>query len=170
MTHSDPAVAISTTTAAPSAGWALADGLRAIAGVETLHGRDIPGTRARVEHIAVGPSGVYVIEAHESTGPAVRRDRRLFVGPQDRSDLLAAIKVPVDAVAAALGDLHLPISRALCFIGGEWSALHPPFMLRGVWIGPPNPLFGLVSQPGRLQPREIADAVSRLDALLPVAD
>ena len=102
-------------------------------------------------------------------GVVVRRDRRLFVGVQDRSDLLAAIKVPVDAVAAALGELHLPIARALCFTGGGWAAEHAPFMLKGVWIGPPNPLFSLVAQPGSLQARDIVHAARLLDERLPVA-
>ena len=170
MTNSDPVLAVPLATTIPITGPSLTEGLGALAGVATLHDRVIPGTRAGVSHVAIGPSGVYVIDAHDARGIVVRRDRRLFVGVQDRSDLLAAMKVPVDAVAAALGDLHLPISRALCFTAGEWPAGNPPFMLRGVWVGPPNPLFGLVAQPGRLQASEIEFAQRRLDQLLPVAD
>ena len=170
MTNSDPAVAAPSAAAVPVRSARFADELQAIPGIETLHARDIPGTRARVEHLAIGPGGVWVIEAHDGPGAAVRRDRRLFVGTQDRSDLLAAMKVPVDAVAAALGGLHLPISRALCFTHGDWPAQHPPFVLRGVWVGPPHPLFSLVAQTGSLQPREVRQAAQLLDELLPVAD
>jgi hypothetical protein len=169
MTKTDPAAAAAATGSATVRDLRFADELREIPGVETLHARDIPGTRARVEHLAVGPSGVWVIEAHDAPGPVVRRDRRLFVGGQDRSDLLGAIKVPVDAVAAALGDLHLPVSRAVCFTRGDWPAHHPPFMLHGVWIGPPNPLFALVAQPGALQSHDIRVAAELLDRLLPAA-
>jgi hypothetical protein len=145
------------------------DGLDRVEGVASLHDRPIPGTRAHVEHVAIGPSGVYVISIHAHHGGVVRRDRRLFVDTHDRSDLIAAMKVPVDAVAAALGDLHFPISRALCFVGGSWPAGSPAFMLRGVWVGWTSPLYALVAQPGRLQPREIDAAITMLDASLPAA-
>ena len=153
-------------TATPAAA-AVATHLDAIEGVEILHDRAIPGTRAGIDHIAVGASGVYVIAAHGHRGAVVRRDSRLFVDSEDRSDLLAAMKVRVDAVAAALGDLHLPVSRALCFVGGEWPASNPPFMLKGVWVGWAHPLGRLVSQPGRLQPLDIDAAVQLLDEHLP---
>jgi hypothetical protein len=146
---------------------AVAEGLDGIEGIVSLHDRPIPGTRAGVDHIAIGPSGVYVISTNAQPGQVVRRDRRLFVGTQDRSDLIAAMKVPADAVAAALGDLHLPISRALCFVGSEWPAGSPPFMLKGVWVGPTNPLYALVAQPGQLHVRELVAAIELLDASLP---
>jgi hypothetical protein len=145
----------------------VAEGLDAIDGITALHDRPIPGTRAGVDHIAIAPSGVYVISTQTHHGGVVRRDRRLFVDAQDRSDLIAAMKVPVDAVAAALGDLHFPISRALCFVGGAWPEGSPPFILTGVWVGWASPLYALVAQPGRLQPREIESAIEMLDARLP---
>jgi len=145
------------------------DRLDCIDGVASIHDRPIPGTRAGIDHVAIGPSGVYVVSTHTHHGGVVRRDRRLFVDTQDRSDLIAAMKVPVDAVAAALGDMHLPISRALCFVGGAWPAGSPSFMLMGVWVGWANPLYALVAQPGRLQAREIATAIEMLDASLPTA-
>jgi Nuclease-related domain len=147
----------------------LATGLEAIEGIASIHDRPIPGTRAEIDHIAIGPSGIYVIGTNTHRGAVVRRDRRLFVDSQDRSDLIAAMKVPVDAVASALGDLHFPISRALCFVGGSWPEGSPPFMLTGVWVGWANPLYALVTQPGRLQPREIESAIEMLDARLPAA-
>jgi hypothetical protein len=146
---------------------AVAHGLGTIEGVATLHARAIPGTRARIDHITIGPSGVFVIDTHDHSGPVVRRDRRLFVGCDDRTDLVAAMKTPVDAVAAALGDLHFPISRALCFVGGDWPPATPPFLLKGVWVGTATPLLRLVAQPGRLQPGEIAAAAELLAGLLP---
>jgi hypothetical protein len=161
MTNLDPAPTVS--VSAP----AFAAGLSAIEGVEALHARSIPGTRASIDHIAIGPSGVYVIDTSNQLGPVVRRDTRLFVGTDDRSDLLAAMKVRVDAVASALGDLHLPVSRALCFVADDWPATTPAFMLKGVWVGWTNPLYRLVSQPGRLQPLDIDAAVQLLDAHLP---
>ena len=161
MAHSDPPVPTSLGETV------VAAGLDAVEGVESLHARAIPGTRATIDHIAIAPSGVYVIATSGQPGLVVRRDSRLFVGNRDRTDLIAAMKVPVDAVAAALGDLHLPISRALCFVSGDWPAAAPPFMLKGVWVGWANPLYGLVAQPGRLQPREIEATARQLGEHLP---
>jgi hypothetical protein len=166
MTNSDPGTAAAITRAARMRP-AVTHGLGAIEGVAALHARAIPGTRARIDHITIGPSGVFVIDMHDQPGPVVRRDSRLFVGRDDRTDLVAAMKTPVDAVASALGDLHLPISRALCFVGGDWPPTAPPFMLKGVWIGTATPLFRLVAQPGRLEPREIAAAAQLLAECLP---
>jgi hypothetical protein len=163
MTNVDPTVTVRT------GGQVVASGLDAIAGVAALHDRPIPGTRAGIDHVAIGPSGVYVVSTNTHRGPVVRRDSRLFVDRQDCSHLIAAMKAKVDAVASALGDLHLPISRALCFVGGEWPAGNPAFMLKGVWVGSTHPLYALVAQPGALQPRDIETAVAHLDARLPAA-
>ena len=163
MTNVDPAVT------ARTAGQVVAAGLDAIAGVAALHDRPIPGTRAGIDHVAIGPSGVYVVSTNAHRGAVVRRDSRLFVDSQDHSHLVAAMKVKVDAVASALGDLHLPVSRALCFVGGEWPAGNPAFMLKGVWVGPAKPLYTLVAQPGALRPLDIDAAIQLLDVRLPAA-
>jgi len=73
------------------------------------------------------------------------------------------------AVSAALADLRLPISRALCFVGGEWPPTMRPFMLRGVWIGVPVQVYRLVAQPGVLQRRDIEIAAELLETQLPPA-
>jgi hypothetical protein len=69
----------------------------------------------------------------------------------------------VAAVSSALRDMRVPISRALCFVGGESAPTTLPFLLRGVWIGWPVQLYRLVSQPGLLQPGEIEAAAQLLD-------
>jgi len=143
--------------------------LRAIDGVASVHDRTIPGSRAIIDHIAIGPSGVYVIDTNPHRGSVERRDNRLVVDERDRTDLAIAMSHRVGAVSTALRDLRIPISRALCFVGGDWPPTMLPFMLRGVWIGFPIQLYRLVSQPGVLQPRDIETAVELLEAQLPPA-
>ena len=48
----------------------LATGLDGLAeqGVHALHDRRIPGSRSNIDHIAIAPSGVYVIDAKRYTG------------------------------------------------------------------------------------------------------
>jgi hypothetical protein len=143
--------------------------LDAIEGVASVHDRAIPGSRAVIDHIAIGPSGVYVIDTTTHHGSVERRAGRLIVDERDRTDLAIAMSHRVGAVSAALSDLRLPISRALCFVGGEWPPTMLPFMLRGVWIGFPVQLYRLVAQPGVLQPRDIETALGLLEAQLPPA-
>jgi hypothetical protein len=116
--------------------------LSSLEGVVSLHDRAIPGSRADIDHIAIGPSGVYVIDTNVCHGPVERIGNRLFVDDRDRTDLAIAMSHRVAAVSSALHDMRIPISRALCFVGGE-SPPTLPFLLRGVWIGWPVQLYRL---------------------------
>src|SRR5690606_40342596 len=66
-------------------------------GVRLLHDRRIPGTRANIDHIAVGPTGVHVIDAKRYKGrPSLRveggllrpRVEKLLVGSRDCTRLV----------------------------------------------------------------------------------
>jgi Nuclease-related domain len=161
MTHLDPPA-----PATLIAERDLAIHLDAIEGVVSLHDRSIPGSRARIDHISIGPSGVYVIDTNSHRETVERHINRLIVDERDRTDLAIAMSHRVVAVSEALRDLRIPISRALCFVGGDWPT-SLPFMLRGVWVGWPAQLYRLVSQPGMLQPRDIETAAGLLDERLP---
>jgi Nuclease-related domain len=163
MTHLDPQAP------AQIAELDMAIHLDAIEGVLSLHDRGIPGSRAIIDHISIGPSGVYVIDTNAHRESVERHANRLIVDERDRTDLAIAMSHRVAAVSAALTDLRIPISRALCFVGGEWPPTSLPFMLRGVWVGWPVQLYRLVSQPGVLQPGDIQSAAALLDErLLPL--
>lgn len=70
----------------------VAEYLAACAGVLCLHDRKVPGSKANIDHIAVGPSGGYVIEAKRYTGAVERRSGgRLFVGGRNRTKLVAGM-------------------------------------------------------------------------------
>jgi len=49
------------------------DGLAA-AGVVALHARLIPGSKANIDHLAVAPNGLWVINAKRYRGEVTRRD------------------------------------------------------------------------------------------------
>jgi hypothetical protein len=164
MTHLDPPAP------AQIAERDMAIHLDAIEGVVALHDRSIPGSRAVIDHLAVGPSGVYVIDTNTHRESVARHVNRLIVDERDRTDLAIAMSHRVVAVSEALRDLRIPISRALCFVGGEWPPASLPFMLRGVWVGWPVQLYRLVSQPGELQPSDIESAARLLHEQLPPLD
>lgn len=116
-------------------------------GGAVLHDRRIPGTRANIDHIAVAPGGVWVIDAKQYTGRVeevnvgglLRRDMRLRVGGRDRSKLAAAVLGQMETVAAALdrsrGEEAPPqVFGMLCFVGADWKLFAKPFIHAGVHV------------------------------------
>lgn len=81
-------------------------------GVLVLHDRRVPGTRANIDHIAVGPAGVFVLDAKRYKGRRPDRQvsggmfrprvERLVVGGRDRTNLRDGIGRQVDQVRTAL--------------------------------------------------------------------
>jgi hypothetical protein len=75
-----------------------------------LHDRRIPGSRANIDHIAVGPSGVWVIDAKRYTGTVRRRvvgglsrtEIRVVVGGRDRTKLINNMPGQVSVVTNVL--------------------------------------------------------------------
>lgn len=122
----------------------LADALGDVKGIRVLHDRRVPGTRANIDHIAIAPGGVFVIDAKRYDGTIRIRDvggffkheDRLFVGRRDCSPLAENMNWQVDAVARALAAAKVEpvplITPVLCFVRGEWPLLFPPEAYRGV--------------------------------------
>lgn len=146
-----------------------------IDGIEVLHDRGVPGTRATIDHIAIGPGGVYVIDAKLYSGRVERRDidgfprrgLRRLVGSRNQTKLVSALGAQVNAITRALGATPIPVSAALCFVEAQGSSNAEPFMLDGVWVGTPAALPDLVARPGLLDSEAIQLAASMLDERLP---
>jgi hypothetical protein len=147
-----------------------------------LHDRRLPRTRANIDHIAIAPSGVYVIDAKNYTGKVQRVDKggwfssdwRLYVGRRDCTKIVQGIGKQVEALHAALGQslsekLNLTIHPALCFVAAEWSLFSRPFEIDGVWVGWAKALGERLQAPGALEPEQIHAVAERLAAALPSA-
>ena len=123
----------------------LAEALAGLEGLVVLHDRRAPGTKGNIDHIVIGPAGVFVVDAKHyqglirirERGGLFKRDERLYVGSRDCSELaenmswqIAAVR---DALKAAGVDLQtIPIEPVLCFVDGEWPLLRPPESYKGV--------------------------------------
>jgi hypothetical protein len=97
--------------------------------VYALHDRRIPGRRLNIDHIAVGPSGVFVIDTKHQPGPEVEVRppapgafglvERLLVCGRDRTDFLGAMQRQVMAVQTALESMPegppVHVRPMLCF-------------------------------------------------------
>jgi hypothetical protein len=151
------------------------DGL-AEAGVVALHDRLIPGSKANIDHLAVSPSGVWVIDAKRYTGQVTKRDvggwlktdLRLYVGRRDCTKLVAGMAKQVTAVRNALGQdwSEVPVHPALCFVDAEWGWFAKPFRCHEVLVAWPGALREMLTKPGSYTPEGSELVAAQLDRRL----
>lgn len=146
--------------------------------VEVLHDRRIPGTKANIDHIAVTPSGIFVIDAKRYAGQVqsrnvggwLRPEQHLYVGRRNCTNLVAGMRKQVEAVRRALPPTDAtPIHPVLCFTGSEWSLFAKPFVIDGVTVIWPKSLVKLLVQPGALTPDAVAAVTRRIGLSLRAA-
>lgn len=115
-------------------------------GWTVLHRRRWPGTRrADIDHVVVGPGGVFVLDSKNWRGDIRLAGGRLWQGDDDASDELTKLVDQLTAVEGALADhglAPLEVLGALVFVGqplpvtitgrghvlGDWHLL--------VWLRP----------------------------------
>jgi hypothetical protein len=71
-------------------------------GFRILHDRKIPGSRANIDHIVIGPPGVYVVETKSLGGSLQIRDNEVFVSGRRRTTMIDEVKREALAVQTAL--------------------------------------------------------------------
>lgn len=149
--------------------------LQRVRGIEVLHDRLIPGSRANIDHLVIGPSGVFVIDAKKWTGKLEVRDKGglfhhdpcLYVKGRDRTKAVDGVLGQVEVVRSALGDgfADVEIRGVLCFIGAEWNWIKRPLRVKGVVAVWPKGLPKLVTARGPLNDR-VADVAGHLRSRL----
>ncbi|RNM16294.1 nuclease-related domain-containing protein [Nocardioides pocheonensis] len=130
-----------------------------------LHEVDVPGAPAvgapdvAVDHLLVGPSGVYVVNTVTWPGPIKAEGDVLTVGKQDHSDILVETAAAADAVRTLLGGT--PVAPLLCF-----ERLEAVAGVAGdvALCASENILDLLTSQPQILDPAAVARASGRISA------
>jgi Nuclease-related domain len=130
----------------------------------------IRGQKGNIDHIAVYPAGVWVIDTKRypdsrvefhNAGGLFRQDERLLVGGRDRSKLVESMDWQVRTVQRVV-DQHLVemnsappdgvvVRPALFFVDSVWGLLtRRPFLVRGVAIRLPTSLSELLTRPAGL--------------------
>lgn len=131
-----------------------------------LHDRRMPGSRAIIDHLAVTPTSVYLIDAKRYQGrPPLRveggllrpRVERLIVGRRDRTKLVDGVLKQVETVRTIVGD-QIPIRGVLCFVDADWPLISGTFATRDVQVLWTTRLLSNFAQAGALD----ADAVGRV--------
>lgn len=152
----------------------ILDGLK---GISALHDRRIPGSKANIDHLAVGPAGVFVIDAKKYTGGVEKRnvggwlrvDERLYVGGRDRSKVINGVKSQMEVVQACLATAQgrISVHGVVCFVGAEWPLVsRRPIRMHGVTALWPKALGEFVGQTGPLDTTVIDETTELLAAVL----
>jgi hypothetical protein len=115
-----------------------------------LHDRKLPGSRANIDHVAVTPGCVWILDAKRykgkvetrGHGPFSRRPPDLFVGGRNQTKLVEGVKKQVEAVRSILAPLagehgsdEFQVRGGLVFIGADFGLFASPFAVDGVWVG-----------------------------------
>jgi hypothetical protein len=140
-------------------------------GVVLMHDRRMPGARANIDHLAVGPGGLTVIDTKRLTGRVEVRGRgehaELRVGGRRRSKLLDGAQRQLAAVMAAAPGVD--VRAALCFVETSGLPVLRRLEPRGILVDGPRAVARLARRPGPLGERDIGDLVALLDRRFPSA-
>jgi hypothetical protein len=143
----------------------------------------VPGHgQANIDHIAVGPGGVTVIDAKAHPGK-IRRDwegglfieRRtiLRINGRDQTKLIAGVEKQIAHVHAALADLdvaqEIDVRGALCFPNVDGLSLFGQIEIRRIIVNGPKPVARLAARPGGLEQALVERVVGHVAQALPPA-
>lgn len=155
--------------------------LDAIPGIIVLHDRHKPRSRSNIDHVAVTPAGVWVIDAKVRSGKKIEfrnkgglfgRDERLVVGGRDETKLVDDMGWQVQAVHDASVDLlgDTVVRPALCFVDVTVGWLdRRPWTVRGVTVCWRAVLPNLLLRPGPLDEGRMTEIAERIAGKLPPA-
>lgn len=142
-----------------------------------LHDRRIPGTKANIDHLAVTPTGIYVIDAKRYKGrPRLKveggflraRVEKLLVGTRDCTKVVDGVLKQVDIVRDVTGG-DIPVHGVLCFVEADWPLVGGSFTTRGVEALWPKKLYSKLNDDGPLEIKTLEDIHRRLASSLPPA-
>ncbi|MEO6411183.1 MAG: nuclease-related domain-containing protein [Pedococcus sp.] len=135
-------------------------------GVVSLHNRRVPGRRGRMEHIAVGAGGIYVvdvlhfknasIEVRHADGPDAGTDD-LVVGGRVLTPAARAVAQRVEVLRMILlsaGLADVPVTGALCFVDGLLPLSVSDLQVEGMHVLRPSGLTALVAASGSISQRD----------------
>lgn len=152
-------------------------------GVRLLHDRRVPGPgQANIDHIALGPGGITVIDTKTHRGK-IRRDwegglfaeRRtiLRINGRDQTELIAGVEKQIGYVRTALATLSLgheiDVRGALCFPNVDGLPLFGQIEIRGIIVNGPKPVARLAARPGTLEQAVVERVLDHLARALPSA-
>jgi hypothetical protein len=136
--------------------------------VPVLHDRQMPHSRANIDHIGITASGVYVIDAKRYRGKIevckpLLGSPKLKIAGRDRTKLLDGLGRQVAAVQASLEDLAIKVKvqGCFCFVAPEGLLANSgvpvlkTLRISGYPLYDPRRLAKQLNRPGPLSPEQI---------------
>lgn len=145
---------------------AVVDTLRRLAqhGWTTLHDVRLPAGGRAVEHVALGPGGVVVIEPVRWAGPVTAEHGVLRHEGRRRDEPIETATAQARAIADLVGPEHRSaVTATVCVVGHDLDAA--PVGGTTV-VGQDQLLASLTALPARLTPYDVADLGRHLQSLL----
>lgn len=153
--------------------------LEEVAGFQTLFLHDRRrGLEGEISHVAVAPSGVWVVGATQYDGHRVdvawaggadAADReRLLVGGRDKTILVKALDSQRQAVRDALASYDVPVAGLLCFVGAQLPRVCTP-MIHGHVVCDEEVAGAHLSQDGPLDAADRQEIFEILERAFPPA-
>jgi hypothetical protein len=136
-----------------------------------LHDRRMPGGRGNIDHLAIAPTGVFVIDAKDIKGKIriarpLFRNEKLLISGHNRTKLIDGLDRQVSVVRGALannGHPDVPVQGVLCFTKADLPLLGT-LKIRGHLLLYRKALAKRLNAGGPLQPPAI-DALARVLAV-----
>jgi hypothetical protein len=142
--------------------------LLAGSGIRLLNNRRIPGARATVDHLAIGPQGVTVIRDVDESRRARVVDGRLLLGDDDRTNLVRDVMRQVEVIRLGLAaSPSIPVNGAICWVEPDGLPRLRKLSLGGVLIDGPRALAEELRRPGTVSGKRARYVASVLDRRLP---
>jgi hypothetical protein len=136
-------------------------------GVLALHDRRIPGRRSNIDHIAIGPAGVFIIDTkrYENAEIRVRRVGGLFTPRRDellvrgrvKTNLVEGLRRQVEVVEGVLDEaalIDVPVHGVLCFVDGLLPLLQRRLHVDELLVTGRRGLTEVVAASGHLDPNQ----------------
>jgi Nuclease-related domain len=125
-------------------------------GWAVLHDLAVPGSRANIDHLAIGPGGVFVVDSKRYTGRLnLAGDGSLWHGPYPLAPVLRAVRFEADQAAQVLATPGVEVVPLVAVHGAQvpWGKL----VVDGVPVVGARRLPGLLRDlPAVLGPERVA--------------
>jgi hypothetical protein len=135
-------------------------------GYVVFHDLAMPGSRANLDHLLIGPTGVFVIDSKQYTGRIQQSpDGHVWHNHYPMDDQLATVRAEARSVEAILGATVIPL---LCVHGAsvQWGGLHA----QGVAIVPAGQLGAALGADAVLSAEQVAVLAGTAQVRLHPAD
>ena len=115
-------------------------------GYLVFHDLRIPRSRANIDHLVVGPTGVFVVDSKSFSGSVEERRGELWVGRRRRGKLIESARWQADVVRATLGPAldGLPVRPLLAVHRADFPLFRRRLEIDGVAVLPAKDVVALI--------------------------